>query len=858
MSGIRISACAIMRDEEKNIGRWLQDMRQLADEIIVVDTGSRDRTAELARAGGARVYDFTWRDDFAAAKNFALSQATGKWVLFLDADEYFSPESLPRVRPLLENLEADKRVGGVLCRWVNLDADDGFRERDAYLQMRVFRRRRDIRYEGCVHEALRMPPVLEARLTREIVICHTGYSSSRVAAKLRRNERLLRHQIASRGGQPTAAELYYLLDCAYGLQEHGQALHLAESLVNDARLFGLLPNLQLRVWEIYLSLLQEQEAVGKLLQAFRRAREAFPEAPSLLFMEGAWLYAQGQEREAEASLRAGLRLREQEHFSAVGVADTAESMLPVVSRILARIDEDGKMAKKVQVDRKKRGQDKGSQARPMRISACAIMKDEAENLPAWLESVGSFADEIIVVDTGSQDGTRAIAEAGGARVYDFTWVGDFAAAKNFAIEQATGDWIAFPDADEIFSVDSRSKIRPLLQRLEQRRDILAVCCRLVNVDKDDRNRYMETIEQIRLFRRRPELRYLGRIHEALAGVPEGNIWHDRELTIYHTGYSASVLPQKNRRNLELLRRKAEEEGRVRQEDWHYYMDCYYGLRDYAEAAAWAQKVIADRTQSREIWKNGWETYLSSLVRGNFPADRTIEAMEEARRAVPEMPRFTLMEGLYLFSQRDYLRAEILLQEGLAAPVRQEADNIRRLQPHALSKLGEMALWQGRAGEAQEKWLQALQVNRYLPGTVRLLVDSLMEEGADAVAVIELLSHIYEQEDAVFLAETMRRTDGSLYLYYARRQGLAADSIEGYEQAGHWGAAADKLSQRLALLERLAIAQAEREGDGTLEESLRPLLGMRLQQAWQWLRQGDEAVRGDEETAALHRLVREEW
>lgn len=848
MAHIRISACAIMKNEAKQIGDWLACVRQVADEIIVVDTGSTDETVALAESGGAKVLHFAWRDDFAAAKNFALGEATGDWVLFLDADEYFSPESLPRVRPLLEQLEADKRVGGVLCRWVNLDADDGFRERDAYLQMRVFRRRRDIRYEGCVHEALRMPPVLEARLTREIVICHTGYSSSRVAAKLRRNERLLRQQIASRGGQPTVADLYYLLDCAYGLQEHGQALQLAESLVNDVQLAGLLPNLQLRVWEIYLSLLQEQEAGRELMQAFRRAREAFPEAPSLLFMEGAWLYAQGQVREAEASLREGLQLREHEHFSAVGVADTAESMLPVVARILDRISDDSVGGRNVQ--------HRNKQVASLRISACAIMKDEAENLPAWLESVKSFADEIIVVDTGSQDDTRAIAEAGGARVCDFAWIGDFAAAKNFAIEQATGNWIVFPDADEIFSVDSRAKIRPLLEGVDQRRDVLAVCCHLVNVDKDDHNRYMETIEQIRLFRNRSDLRYIGRIHEAL-DVPERNIWYDRELTIYHTGYSASAIPKKNQRNLELLRQRAEEEGRVRPEDWHYYMDCYYGLQNYAEAVAWAQKVIADRMQPKDIWKNGWETYLSSLVRGDFPADRTIEAMEEARRAVPEMPRFTMMEGLYLFSHRDYLRAEALLREGLAAPVKQEVDNIRRLQPHALSKLGELALWQGRSGEAQEKWLQALQVNRYLPGTVCLLADSLLEEGADAAAVIELLSHIYEQEDASFLAAALRRTGGSLYLYYARRQGLAADSIESYEQAGHWGAAADKLSQRLALLERLAIAQAEREGDGTLEASLSPLLGMRMRQTWQWLRQGEAAARGDEETAALHRLIWED-
>ena len=76
-----------------------------------------------------------------------------------------------------------------------------------------------------------------------------------------------------------------------------------------------------------------------------------------------------------------------------------------------------------------------------KISACVIVKDEEKNLPRWLDSVKRIAEEIVVVDTGSSDGTVAIAEAAGAKVYHFPWIDDFAAAKNFALAQASGDWV---------------------------------------------------------------------------------------------------------------------------------------------------------------------------------------------------------------------------------------------------------------------------------------------------------------------------------------------------------------------------------------------------------------------------------
>ena len=94
---MKISACVIAKNEERNLPRWLASMRVFVDEMIVVDTGSTDATVEIARAGGAEVYHFDWINDFAAAKNFALDRASGDWVVFTDADEYFTDETASRV-----------------------------------------------------------------------------------------------------------------------------------------------------------------------------------------------------------------------------------------------------------------------------------------------------------------------------------------------------------------------------------------------------------------------------------------------------------------------------------------------------------------------------------------------------------------------------------------------------------------------------------------------------------------------------------------------------------------------------------------------------------------------------------------
>ena len=88
MEAGKLSVCIIAKNEEQNIERCLRSLKPYPFEIVAVDTGSVDRTKEIAEAYADRVYDFTWCEDFAAAKNFAVSKASHPYVMVIDSDEY--------------------------------------------------------------------------------------------------------------------------------------------------------------------------------------------------------------------------------------------------------------------------------------------------------------------------------------------------------------------------------------------------------------------------------------------------------------------------------------------------------------------------------------------------------------------------------------------------------------------------------------------------------------------------------------------------------------------------------------------------------------------------------------------------
>src|SRR5437762_2853976 len=112
--GKTISLCMIAKDEEETIGQSLASARAFVDEMIVVDTGSTDRTVEIAKAAGAKVFHFPWQNDFAAARNAAIEHATGDWILSLDADETLDSDHAANLRAVIERPTPGLRAYGIL------------------------------------------------------------------------------------------------------------------------------------------------------------------------------------------------------------------------------------------------------------------------------------------------------------------------------------------------------------------------------------------------------------------------------------------------------------------------------------------------------------------------------------------------------------------------------------------------------------------------------------------------------------------------------------------------------------------------------------------------------------------------
>jgi len=215
-----VSLCLIARDEEATIGAAIKSVLALVDEVIVVDTGSRDNTRIIAEGYGARVLEVPWNDDFAAARNAGLGEAVCDWVLVLDADECLQP-----CRPVeFQRYLHDPQVAGYRVRIVSPREESG---PDGRRQVRLFRNSPEARYEFPVHEQI--TPALEAwaRSTglviqdTPLVVIHDGESPERRTRRRERNLRLLNQALETHGQEPYFP---YRLACETMLRLDGEVL----------------------------------------------------------------------------------------------------------------------------------------------------------------------------------------------------------------------------------------------------------------------------------------------------------------------------------------------------------------------------------------------------------------------------------------------------------------------------------------------------------------------------------------------------------------------------------------------------------------------------------------------------------
>ena len=309
----RVSLCMIVKNEEANLGACLEGLRDLFDEIVVVDTGSTDRTPEIAREQGAQVFDFPWIDSFAAARNESLRHATGDWIFWLDADDRLDAANRQKLRAVLADLP-DGAVVGYSLKCVCLP-DPVHGAVTVVDHVRLFPRHPEVRWEYRVHEQI-LPALRrlggDVRFA-DVAVQHTGYQDPALRGrKLERDLRLLHLEDADKPDDP-----FTLFNLGSVYQELGK---LAEALPLLQRSLERSAPRDSIVRKLYALIAQCQRHTGDrtaALATIEVGRQHYPDDTELLFQESLLRRDLGDGPGAEACLIRLLTTQERAHFASI-------------------------------------------------------------------------------------------------------------------------------------------------------------------------------------------------------------------------------------------------------------------------------------------------------------------------------------------------------------------------------------------------------------------------------------------------------------------------------------------------------------------------------------------------------------
>lgn len=299
----RLSLCMIMRDEEEHLARCLASVQGVVDEIVIVDTGSVDRSVQIAESFGAHVLHEEWRGDFATPRNTSIDAATGDWILVLDADE----ELVDGVR--LRDLLHEEGIEGYCLREVNFIGEERGIESVVNSAFRVFRNRPAYRYSGALHEQIMGTVDPEGGACTRFVgieIHHYGYlePTSRAKEKTDRNMAIVMEEVARK---PT--DSFTLFNAGVEFQRVGrfdEALdYFRSSFTNLASLKAYYASLLLR--NIVASL-NSLERWDEALEVLGDALQAYPDFTDLHYLQGQIHSSRREYRAAVKSFRRAIDL----------------------------------------------------------------------------------------------------------------------------------------------------------------------------------------------------------------------------------------------------------------------------------------------------------------------------------------------------------------------------------------------------------------------------------------------------------------------------------------------------------------------------------------------------------------------
>lgn len=594
----KISVCLITKDEEENIERCLRSVKGIADEIIVVDTGSKDRTVDIAGRYTDKIYFHPWNDSFSEARNHYLKYAKGDWIFQIDADEELVKEDIPRLREALQDRTIDAVMVEIFSRLKSGKSES------VHCVERIFRNNGAIHYEGRVHEGL--VGIKNAKVF-PIRLIHHGYDLDAESSrkKFERTVSLLQKDLEDDPDNPIT---YHYLGCSYlmqGMFEESlatskKAIELADargdsnpiylwSRYNAAASCYKLKRLE-EAEEISLSALScypehvdshfilslvyfDQKQWGKVIFYGReylrlsalqqKSPEEFGSLVTSTLKErwniGALVgmaYAElGDQKKAQAALNEAMDWAPEPFLvaRAAGIFYYNKGLLPEAQHYLlkaGKLNGSDPTVHQILDEIAQRIEYRGKEPT---ISCCMIVKDEEAFLEQCLESVKDYVDEIIIVDTGSTDQTVDIARRYTDKVYFHPWEGSFSKARNQALTYATGDWIFQIDADEELLQGGGEKLR---QAVREAGDADAIHVNIISSYSGGRKTARHNFE--RLFRNNGVIHYEGIVHNRVVGMRSVKASH---IELMHYGYNVDEKKahEKFLRTAGLLKRQIEED-----------------------------------------------------------------------------------------------------------------------------------------------------------------------------------------------------------------------------------------------------------------------------------------------------------
>lgn len=297
----------------------------------------------------------------------------------------------------------------------------------------------------------------------------------------------------------------------------------------------------------------------------------------------------------------------------------------------------------------------------VKVSLCMIVRDEENVLERCLESIADVVDEIIIVDTGSVDSTKEIASKFTNQIYEFQWIDDFAAARNFAFSKGTGEYLLWMDADDLFPSSEKRKFFDLKENLQQ--EPCDVVMMIYDAGFDENGKATFSYYRERLIRNCSLAKWMGCVHEVIP--PFGEVRYE-EIHFEHRkeqeGYSD--------RNLKIYEKMLEQGKKLEaREQFYYGRECYYHKR-YEQAA----EVFQTYLQEDRGWlENKLEAvrFLSYSLQALGKSEEAFDILLQGLRLAPPTGEHCCDIGGYFYGREEWENAIFWYENALHAEKRTE-------------------------------------------------------------------------------------------------------------------------------------------------------------------------------------------